>query len=130
MSSAVCGRWAGSGASGIDASVSLPLCRERGAMVAALPWMQLGAALRDLDALGGIRVSARQAGVSCAGWRCLGDGRASRGWDFVTGRTNGPGMTVEDGWVLCRVRISEVEEPQKGPNRVPSQSQPPPGGGD
>jgi hypothetical protein len=37
---------------------------------------------------------------------------------------------VEDGWVLCRVRISEVEEPQKGPNRVPSQSQPPSAGGD
>jgi len=32
---------------------------------------------------------------------------------------------VEDGWVLPRVRNSEVEEPQKGPNRVAiSQSQP------
>jgi hypothetical protein len=34
MSSAVCVVWGGSGASGIDASVSLPLWRERGAMLA------------------------------------------------------------------------------------------------
>jgi len=61
MSSALCSGWLTSGASGIDASVSLPLKRERGAMVAAMsgpgPGVVLALVGRDLYAP--VRVSSR-----------------------------------------------------------------------
>ena len=64
MSSAACVVWRGSGASGIDASVSLPLWRERGAMLAAVRAVKPRAAVRDSDALVHISDFARRAEAS------------------------------------------------------------------